>query len=152
MITHVNKETRLVTGEIVFGQPDGFSYILGYYPEAFAAFRGTLYEMFDQMHPVGKLIETIPHPETQSVTIVSRVLRGAQSTWQKITDECVLTRYSISFVPDAEYGADRKEWPTKEYEGQHYPYLPKYTVVGVSYVDGPPAAKTASIVTTYYTE
>ena len=142
----IDMTLRTVTGKIVFEEPDGFTYILGYYPEAFIPWRGVVHEMFNpMMSPAGKLIEIIPHPEESAVTIVSKVSRGAQdTTWQKLVDK-VLTRYSISFRPDQRYGADIQRWPKKDYESQEYPYLPRYTIVGVSYVDEPPAIKALQV-------
>jgi hypothetical protein len=49
----------------------------------------------------------------------------------------VLTGFSLSVIPDAEFGNNVAKWPRKEYQGRQYPYLPRYTIAEVSLVDNP---------------
>jgi len=129
--------SRKVTGKIFFEKPDGFGFILGYYPEAFTVWRGAIHEMYDPSKPAGKVLEIIPHPEEHAITLISRVSQGVPVTWHAILDES-LTAYGVSCFPDSEYGYDPQQWPTKAYQGKTYPYLPRYTVTGISYIDKSP--------------
>lgn len=129
--------TRKVTGEITLEKPDGQDYILGYYPQAFASWHGAIFEMYNPAKLVGKVLEIIPHPEEQTVTVISRISPGEPETWHALLDKS-LTAYGVSFFPDPAYGYDPQQWPTKEYEGKTYPYLPRYSVTGISYIDKSP--------------
>ncbi|MGH7748449.1 MAG: hypothetical protein ACREQ5_27380, partial [Candidatus Dormibacteria bacterium] len=116
--------------------PDSYGTIFGYYPRAFELWRGNIREQHDPKKAVGKRVDFFPHDEEKRVDLQSRVSRGAQDTWLKVEDD-VLTGYSLSVIPDPEYGNDISRWPKKEYEGKMYPYLPRYSIAEVSLVDNP---------------
>jgi hypothetical protein len=135
MTFEVDADTRKVVGKILFEKPEGYGYILGYYPEAFTKWRGIIREMFVPTKAVGKAIEIIPDPEECTMTIVSS---GAQDTLQRIVGGD-LSAYGVAFIPDSEYGNNQQRWDKKEYQGKEYPYLPRYTITGISYIGEPPA-------------
>ncbi len=135
-ITRIDNTERLVTGQATVEKPDAYGTIFAYYPEAWTAWRGNMREQHDPKKAVGKAIEVIPNAEERAIYITSKVSRGAQDTWLKIEDG-VLSGYSASIIPDPEFGVHPKNWPTKEYNGKSYPYLPRYSVAETSYVDNP---------------
>lgn len=135
-ITRVDATARTVTGQATIEKPDAYGTIFGYYPDAWINWRGNMREQHDPRKAVGKAIEVIPDEQERAIYVTSKVSRGAQDTWLKIEDG-VLTGYSASIIPDAEFGNDPKKWPKKVYEGKEYPYLPRYTVAETSYVDNP---------------
>src|SRR5581483_10052477 len=98
--------------------------------------RGNMREQHDPKKAVGKAVQVTPDPVERAIYVDSRVSRGAPDTWLKIEDD-VLTGYSASIIPDPEFGNDPKRWPRKEYKGKMYPYLPRYRVAELSYVDNP---------------
>jgi len=135
-IVRYDPAKREVFGQATIEQPDAYGTIFGFYPDAWTTWRGNMREQHDPKKAVGKALEVVPDREERSIYVTSRVSRGAQDTWLKIEDG-VLSGYSASIVPDPEYGNDPKRWPTKEYNGKKYPYLPRYTVSELSYVDNP---------------
>lgn len=135
-ITRVDATSRTVTGQATIEKPDAYGTIFGFCPEAWLKWRGNMREQHDPRKAVGRAVEVIPDEEERAIYVTSRVSRGAQDTWLKIEDG-VLTGYSASIIPDAEYGNDPKKWPRKMYEGREYPYLPRYSVAETSYVDNP---------------
>lgn len=135
-ITRIDSTSRTVTGQATVEKPDSYGTIFGYCPDAWLKWRGNMREQHDPTKAVGKAFNVVPDPEERAIYVDSRVSRGAQSTWLKLEDG-VLSGYSASVIPDPEFGNDPKKWPKKEYEGKLYPYLPRYTVAELSYVDNP---------------
>jgi hypothetical protein len=135
-IVRADSQKWEVLGQATAEVPDSYGTIFGYCPEAWQLWRRNVREQHDPKKAVGKGIDYFLHPETRSVELLSRVSRGAPDTWKKIEDD-VLTGYSLSVIPDPEYGNDPQRWPKKEYNGKLYPYLPRYTIAEVSLVDNP---------------
>ena len=135
-ITRYDTTSREVFGQATVEQPDSYGTIFGYYPEAWTNWRGNMREQHDPKKAVGKAFKVEPDEEQRAIYVTSKVSRGAQDTWLKIEDG-VLSGYSASVIPDPEYGMDTSRWPKKEYNGKQYPYLPRYTVAELSYVDNP---------------
>jgi len=132
----IDAAKREVVGQATAEIPDSYGTIFGYYPKAWELWRGNVREQHDPKKAVGKKVEYFAHDDTKSVDLHSRVSRGANDTWMKVEDD-VLTGYSLSIIPDKEFGNDSKKWPKKEYQGKEYPYLPRYTIAEVSLVDNP---------------
>lgn len=135
-ITRYDATSREVFGQATVEQPDSYGTIFGYYPEAWTSWRGNMREQHDPKKAVGKAFKVEPDEQQRAIYVTSKVSRGAQDTWLKIEDG-VLSGYSASVIPDPEFGSDPKRWPRKEYQGKQYPYLPRYTVAELSYVDNP---------------
>lgn len=132
----IDAAKREVVGQATAEVPDSYKTIFGYYPRAFELWRGNIREQHDPKKAVGKRVDFFPHDDTRSVDLQSRISRGAPDTWLKVEDN-VLTGYSLSVIPDPEFGPDPMRWPKKEYEGKQYPYLPRYSIAEVSLVDNP---------------
>lgn len=132
----IDAAKREVIGQATAEVPDSYKTIFGYYPKAFELWRGNIREQHDPKKAVGRRVDFFPHDDTRSVDLQSRVSRGAPDTWAKVEDN-VLTGYSLSVIPDPEFGNDISKWPKKEYEGKMYPYLPRYSIAEVSLVDNP---------------
>ena len=132
----IDAAKREVVGQATAEVPDSYGTIFGYYPPAWEKWRGNIREQHDPKKAVGSKVDYFPNEELRLVDLHSRVSRGAQDTWLKVEDN-VLTGYSLSVIPDAEFGNDVKKWPRKEYQGKDYPYLPRYSIAEVSLVDNP---------------
>jgi hypothetical protein len=132
----IDAAKREVVGQATAEVPDSYGTIFGYYPPAWEKWRGNIREQHDPKKAVGSKVDYFPNEELRLVDLHSRVSRGAQDTWLKVEDN-VLTGYSLSVIPDAEFGNDTKRWPRKEYQGKEYPYLPRYSIAEVSLVDNP---------------
>lgn len=132
----VDAAKREVIGQATAEVPDSYGTIFAYYPEAFARWRGNIREQHDPKKAVGKRIDFFPDEQRRAVDLQAQVSRGAHDTWLKVEDN-VLTGFSLSVLPDAEYGNDTSKWPKKEYGGKLYPYLPRYSIAEVSLVDNP---------------
>src|SRR5579859_262709 len=135
-LVRIDAAKREVWGQATAEVPDSYGTIFGYYPEAWTQWRGNIREQHDPKKAVGKRVDLDCNDQERAVYVGSRVSRGAQDTWLKVEDN-VLTGYSASIIPDAEYGNDPRRWPKKEYNGKEYPYLPRYTVAELSLVDNP---------------
>jgi hypothetical protein len=135
-LVRIDSAKREVWGQATAEVPDSYGTIFGYYPDAWTKWRGNIREQHDPKKAVGRRIELECDDLTRSINVGSRVSRGAQDTWLKVEDN-VLTGYSASVIPDAEFGSDPKRWPKKQYDGKEYPYLPRYTVAELSLVDSP---------------
>lgn len=134
--TRVDAAKREVIGQATAEIPDSYGTIFAYYPAAWEHWRGNIREQHDPKKAVGKRIQHFLNPDTKSVDLHVRVSRGAQDTWMKVEDD-VLTGFSLSVIPDTEFGNNISRWPKKEYEGKQYPYLPRYSIAEVSLVDNP---------------
>lgn len=134
--TRVDAAKREVIGQATAEVPDSYGTIFAYYPKAWETWRGNIREQHDPKKAVGKRLEHFLHNDTKSVDLHVRVSRGAQDTWMKVEDD-VLTGFSLSVIPDPEFGNNISKWPKKEYEGKLYPYLPRYSIAEVSLVDNP---------------
>lgn len=132
----IDAAKREVIGQATAEVPDSYKTIFGYYPKAFELWRGNIREQHDPKKAVGRRVDFFPNDDTRSVDLQSRISRGAQDTWLKVEDN-VLTGYSLSVIPDPEFGNDISKWPKKEYNGKLYPYLPRYSIAEVSLVDNP---------------
>jgi hypothetical protein len=132
----IDAAKREVVGQATAEVPDSYGTIFGYYPKAWEMWRGNIREQHDPKKAVGTKVDYFPDEEHRLVDLHSRVSRGAQDTWLKVEDN-VLTGYSLSVIPDAEFGNDTKRWPRKTYNGKEYPYLPRYSIAEVSLVDNP---------------
>lgn len=132
----IDSAKREVIGQATVEMPDSYGTIFGYYPKAWETWRGNIREQHDPKKAVGKRIQHFAHDDTKSVDLHVRVSRGANDTWMKVEDD-VLSGFSLSIVPDPEFGNDVRKWPKKEYEGKEYPYLPRYSIAEVSLVDNP---------------
>lgn len=135
-LTRIDATKREVWGQATAEVPDSYGTIFGYCPEAWKNWRGNIREQHDGKKAVGRRVELECDDITRAVYVGARISRGAQDTWLKVEDN-VLTGYSASIIPDPEYGKDPRRWPTKEYNGKKYPYLPRYTVAELSLVDNP---------------
>lgn len=135
-LVRIDPAKREVWGQATAEVPDSYGTIFGYCPDAWTKWRGNIREQHDPKKAVGKAVEINPDAQERAIYVGSRVSRGAQDTWLKVEDN-VLTGYSASIIPDAEYGPDPRKWPKKEYNGKEYPYLPRYTVAELSLVDNP---------------
>jgi hypothetical protein len=135
-ITRSDATQRMVYGQATVEQPDAYGTIFGYCPEAWQKWRGNIREQHDPKKAVGRALEVTPDELERAIYVGSKVSRGAQDTWLKVEDG-VLSGYSASIIPDAEYGPNPAKWPRKTYEGKEYPYLPRYSVVELSLVDNP---------------
>lgn len=132
----IDAAKREVVGQATAEVPDSYGTIFGYYPPAWEQWRGNIREQHDPKKAVGTKVDYFPNEAERLVDLHSRVSRGAQDTWLKVEDN-VLTGYSLSVIPDAEFGNDTKRWPRKTYNGKEYPYLPRYSIAEVSLVDNP---------------
>jgi len=134
--TRVDLAKREVIGQATAEIPDSYGTIFAFYPKAWETWRGNIREQHDPKKAVGKRIQHFLNDKSKSVDLHVRVSRGAQDTWMKVEDD-VLTGFSLSVIPDAEFGNNISKWPKKEYEGKQYPYLPRYSIAEVSLVDNP---------------
>lgn len=135
-IMRIDAAKREVWGQATAEVPDSYGTIFGYCPDAWTKWRGNVREQHDSKKAVGNRIDLECDEKERAIYVGTRVSRGAQDTWLKVEDN-VLTGYSASVIPDPEFGPDPKRWPTKEYNGKAYPYLPRYTVAELSLVDNP---------------
>lgn len=135
-LMRIDAAKREVWGQATAEVPDSYGTIFGYYPEAWKTWRGNIREQHDPKKAVGKRIDLDFNDQERAVYVGSRISRGAPDTWLKVEDD-VLSGYSASVIPDPEFGPDPKKWPTKEYNGKKYPYLPRYSVAELSLVDNP---------------
>lgn len=134
--TRIDAAKREVIGQATAEIPDSYGTIFAYYPKAWELWRGNIREQHDPKKAVGKRIQHFPNESEKSVDLHVRVSRGAQDTWMKVEDD-VLTGFSLSVIPDQEFGNDYRKWPRKTYNGKEYPYLPRYSIAEVSLVDNP---------------
>ena len=135
-LVRIDATKRMVWGQATAEIPDSYGTIFGYYPDAWKQWRGNIREQHDPKKAVGKRVDLECNDLERAVYVGSRVSRGAQDTWMKIEDD-VLSGYSVSIIPDAEFGRDPAGWPKKEYNGKQYPYLPRYSIAELSLVDSP---------------
>jgi hypothetical protein len=132
----VDGTKREVIGQATAEVPDSYGTIFAYYPKAWELWRGNIREQHDPKKAVGKRVQHFLNEQNKSVDLHVRVSRGANDTWMKVEDD-VLTGFSLSVIPDREFGNDISKWPRKIYEGREYPYLPRYSIAEVSLVDNP---------------
>lgn len=135
-IMRADTQKRMVFGQATAEVPDAYGTIFGYCPEAWTQWRGNVREQHDPKKAVGKRIELDCDAQERAIYVGAQVSRGAPDTWAKVEDG-VLNGFSAAVLPDPEYGSDPRKWPKKEYNGKHYPYLPKYRVLELSLVDHP---------------
>lgn len=132
----IDAAKREVWGQATAEVPDSYKTIFAYYPDAWKQWRGNIREQHDAKKAVGKRVALECDDHARAVYVGSRISRGAQDTWLKVEDN-VLTGYSVSIIPDPEFGNDPKRWPKKMYEGKEYAYLPRYSIAELSLVDNP---------------
>lgn len=132
----IDKQKREVYGQATAEISDSYGLIFGYCPEAWLEWDGIIGGEYNPKRPVGRYTSLIRDGIQSVIYIGARISRGIPDIWAKVDNGCI-TGFSVSVIPDVEFGNDPRKWQRKLYMGKLYPYLPRYSICGLSLATEP---------------
>ena len=130
-ITRIDREKWEVEGMLSNEEIDTFGTVFDYDSMKRAVnerWHGNVREQHDSKLAVGRGVAIICDDDARTVTVRSRISRGAPNTWAKVEDG-VLTGYSI--------GASNAKTETRTVNGRTVPVYKDFNLAEISLVDAP---------------